>query len=83
VRSAGTTQLLVDAIRGGAPAPFDRDFQDDGGKRRRVREYYEAREGPIDWGARLRRLQDLGVVGLAKWVCPPGGGSERLFVTRN
>ncbi|HXU80592.1 MAG TPA: hypothetical protein VN914_04305 [Polyangia bacterium] len=77
----GTTQLLVDAIRGGAPAPFDRDFQDDGGKRRRVREYYEAREGPIDWGARLRRLQDLGVAGLANGLSAQE--NERLFVTRN
>jgi hypothetical protein len=78
----GATQLLIDVLRGNpTPAPFSAAFQDDGGKRAPLREYYEKREGSIDWRGRIERIQKLGVRGLDNGLTE--AENERLFVTRN
>lgn len=85
----GMTRVLIEALQGKWPAALTQAFQDDGGKRRPLREYYEARVGtpgyekvqPIDLPGRLAKLQAMGVRGLDNGLTDEE--NERLFVTRD
>ncbi len=78
----GTTQLLIDVLRGQpAPAVFTAEFQDEEGKRAPLREYYERLAGSVDWPRRIERIRKLGVRGLDNGLTV--AENERLFVTRN
>ncbi|MBI2839275.1 MAG: hypothetical protein HYX75_13245 [Acidobacteria bacterium] len=77
----GATRLLIDTLQGKIPSEFSSAFQDEEGKRKPLREYYETRVGVIDWAKRVQRIKSLDIDGL-------NNGLDRdenlhLFVTRD
>jgi hypothetical protein len=85
----GATGAIIRALKGETPAEFTTAFQDEGGRRTALREYYEARVGqpgfehvrPLDWPGWLKQLHALGVSGLDNGLTEDE--NERLFVSRD
>ena len=85
----GATGAIIRALQGESPDELAIAFQDEGGKRTALREYYEAKIGtpgfehlrPIDWRQWLDELHRLGVAGLDNGLTRDE--NARLFVSRD
>jgi hypothetical protein len=85
----GATGVIIRALQGESPDELTMAFQDEGGKRTALREYYQAKIGqpgfedlrPIDWKQWLEELHRLGVAGLDNGLTEDE--NARLFVSRD